>query len=92
MEKSDEKKTETIHALEREVDQLKRKEGQLKRFKEALKSSQWATEREIKKSIQLCAKSVMNLAIEESKEEVMTLMRNLEASVSKMALPNIDEM
>jgi hypothetical protein len=66
-----------IHVLEREVDQLKRKEGQLKRFKEALKNNQWATEREIKKSIQICAKSVMNLALEENKEEVMSLMRNL---------------
>lgn len=61
MEKSEEKHNEAMHNFEREVDQLKRKEGQLKRFKEALKNSQWATEREIKKSIQSCSKTVINL-------------------------------
>lgn len=64
----------------------------MKRFKDALKNSQWATEREIKKSIQSCSKTVMGLVVEESKDEAMSLLRNLESSVAKLALPNIDEM
>lgn len=64
MEKTEEKHNESIHNLEREIDQLKRKEGQLKRFKDALKNNQWATEREIKKSIQFCSKTMVNLVAE----------------------------
>ena len=43
------------------MDQYKRKEGQLKRFKEALRNNQWSIEREVKKGVQGCAKHVVNL-------------------------------
>ena len=77
--------------MEREIDQLRRKEGQLKRFKEALKNNQWATEREIKKGIQTCGKSMVNLASEESKDEAVSLMKNLEMTVVRLSCPNIDQ-
>jgi len=46
---------------------MKRKEGQFKRFKDALKNNQWTIEREIKKNIQNCTKSLTGTVKEESK-------------------------
>lgn len=43
---------------------MKRKEGQLKRFKDALKNNQWTIEREVKKSVQSCTKSINSLCQE----------------------------
>lgn len=71
---------------------MKRKEGQLKRFKDALKNNQWTIEREVKKSVQSCTKSINSLCQEQVKPKVLDLMRNLQSSVIRLACSNIDEL